>query len=81
MYVHFLGTSQTNDVGRTLVVPVQPGKPFPRLPVSGIQSEQDLAGLPDVKAIEGAVFPGPSASLYAFEKQTVHRNLYRIPTP
>ena len=81
IYVHFLGTSQTNDIGRTLVVPVQPGNVFPRLPVSGTHSEQDLAALPGVKVIEGDVFPGPNASLYAFAKQSVHRNLYRIPTP
>ena len=77
MYVHFLGTSQTNDLGRSFVVPVQPGNLLPRLPVSGVERNQ--AVWPGVKVIEGGVFPGPNASVYAFTKQSVHRNLYRIP--
>jgi DNA-binding winged helix-turn-helix (wHTH) protein/Tol biopolymer transport system component len=77
MYVHFLGTSQTNDLGKTFVVPVQPGNLLPRLPASG--AEQGEAAWPGVKVVEGGVFPGPNASVYAFTKQSVHRNLYRIP--
>jgi len=27
------------------------------------------------------VVPGPTADIYAFTRETVHRNLYRIPVP
>jgi Tol biopolymer transport system component len=81
MYVHLPGTSQLNESGETFVVPVRPGDTFPHLPDSGIQSEGDLLGLPGTRILEGTISPGPDASRYAFTKQSVHRNLYRIPVP
>jgi len=81
MFVQLLGTSQTNELGKTFVIAVGPGNPFPQLPRDGVSSEADLAGVPGLKTREGAVSPGPDGSLYTFSKQNVHRNLYRIPTP
>lgn len=81
MYIHLPGTSQLNELGKTFVLPVKPGRSFPQLPASGIGSEADLVMLPRVKVLEGMISPGPDAGRYAFTKQSVHRNLYRIPIP
>lgn len=81
MYVHLPGTSQVNDFGKTFVLAVQPDNPFPVLPSAGLGSAADLGGLPGMEMVEGVVFPGPNSSLYAFTRQSVHRNLYRIPIP
>jgi hypothetical protein len=81
IYVYLLGTSQGNAAGKTFIIPLQPGNPFPQLPTTGVGSEGDLTALPGVKTAEGVVSPGPDVSHYAFTKQSVHRNLYRIPTP
>jgi DNA-binding winged helix-turn-helix (wHTH) protein/Tol biopolymer transport system component len=81
IYVHLLGTSQSNEIGQTFVVPLRSGYPFPKVPDSGIQSEADLLSLPGTRILEGMISPGPDSSRYAFTKQSVHRNIYRIPTP
>jgi hypothetical protein len=63
------------------------GKTLPDLPVAGLKSEADVAGIRGVKVSDAGlstrpssgIAPGPSPSLCAFLKQSVHRNLYRIP--
>jgi hypothetical protein len=41
-----------------------------------------LAKLPGVRIIPIAnVVPGPTADIYAYTRETVQRNLYRIPLP
>lgn len=68
--------------GRTFVIALPPGKALPALPPKGIRSESDLRALPVVGVIDlPNAFPGLSASTYAFEKQFVQRNLYRISIP
>ncbi len=81
VYVYLLGTSRLNDTGKTFIIPLRPGNPFPQLPTAGVGSEADLAALPGVKTAEGVVSPGPDVSHHAFTRQSVHRNLYLIPTP
>jgi hypothetical protein len=45
-------------------------------------SEGELAKLPGVRLIpKGEVVPGPTAEIYAFTRETVQRNLFRIPVP
>ncbi len=80
MYVHLPGTSQQGELGKTFVVPVGPVDPFSQLPDSGIQSEADLLKS-GIKTLEGTISPGPDSTRYAFTKQSVHRNIYRVPTP
>ena len=81
MYVHLPGTSKMNELGKTFIMPVQPSNPFSRLPNGGLSSEADMATTTGLNTIEGSVSPGPSRSLYAFTRQNVHRNLYRISIP
>jgi hypothetical protein len=45
-----------------------------------VLSEAEIAKLPGVRTIPvGNVVPGPTADIYAFTRETVQRNLYRIP--
>ena len=68
--------------GHTYVLPVPPGKLFPSIPPGGFHSETEIAALPGVHVIDAAdVSPGPTPGVYAFSRQTVQRNLYRIPLP
>jgi Tol biopolymer transport system component len=64
-------------------IPLPPGKVFPPLPSSGFKSDADVARIPGVQVIKPGDFINialsPSPSLYAFSRETVHRNLYRIP--
>jgi len=67
--------------GRTYIVPLPPGKVLPPIPAGGFTSEQEIASLPGAHMIDAIGAPGPSRDIYAFERRTVQRNLYRIPIP
>ena len=67
--------------GRTYIVPLPPGKVLPPIPPGGFRSEQEIARLPGAHMIDATGAPGPSRDVYAFERRTVQRNLYRIPIP
>jgi hypothetical protein len=67
--------------GRTYVVPLPRGKTLPRIPEGGFHSEAEVAALPGARSLEAEGAPGPSLDIYAFERHTIQRNLYRIPIP
>jgi hypothetical protein len=70
------------QIGRTYVVPLSPGRMFPRIPAGGFRSAADLAKIPGVKVIDADdVAPGPTPGVYTFSRATVLRNLYTIPIP
>jgi hypothetical protein len=74
------GRSSFIDAGQTYIVPVAPGEALPPIPAGGFHSEEEIARLPGARRIDAeGVVPGPSASVYAFYRSTVQRNLYRIP--
>jgi hypothetical protein len=78
------GTEQRQDKmpHHTYAVPLNDGNTFARLAARGFNSEAELAAVPGVRVIdEPFVLPGPEPAVYAFSKQTVHRNLYRVPLP
>ena len=59
-----------------------PGRALPEIPPGGFRSEAEIARLPRVRVIDSAdVAPGPTPEVYAFSRETVQRNLYRIPVP
>jgi serine/threonine protein kinase/Tol biopolymer transport system component len=69
-------------VGNTYLIPLVPGKLLPAIPPGGFHSESEIAALPGVRVINaGDVAPGPAPGTYAYSRQTVQRNLYRIPCP
>ena len=69
--------------GKVFIIGLPPGKSLPKLPPSGIQTEEDLRGLNTVAVIDmsgKALFaPGPTPATYAYSRLTVQRNLFRIP--
>ncbi|MBI3698351.1 MAG: serine/threonine-protein kinase [Acidobacteria bacterium] len=77
------GVMTAYAVGRTFIFPLQPGRMLPDLPPTGFQGEAEMAARPGVQIIEsgGDVALGPTPSIYAVSRETVHRNLYRIPLP
>jgi Tol biopolymer transport system component len=67
--------------GQTYIVPLPSGMTLPRIPEGGFHSEQEIAALPGARRLESSGTPGPSSDIYAFERHTIQRNLYRIPIP
>jgi len=79
LYVWFHGWGGA-EVTKTFALPIPPGKPLPQLPPAGFKSEAEVAKTPGVKVIDhGIITPGLDPSVYAFNRTSVHRNLYRIP--
>jgi Tol biopolymer transport system component len=67
---------------KTYALPLTDSHAFARLAARRFDSEAQLALAPGVRVIDQPLaLPGPDPSVYAFSKQTVHRNLYRIPLP
>ncbi len=67
---------------KTFMIPLTNSKTFADLAARGFKSEAQLAALPGVRVIDQPfVMLSPGPSVYAFAKETVHRNLYRIPLP
>jgi Tol biopolymer transport system component len=74
------GMQSAGAYGKTYVLPVPHGKMLPDIPAGGFLSEGAVAALPAVRVIDSAdVAPGPAPDIYAFSRQTIHRNLYRVP--
>ncbi len=68
--------------GATYAVPLTPGRILPPIPPGGFRSRADIAALPGARLIDSAdVAPGPTAGVHAYSRETVQRNLYRIPVP
>jgi hypothetical protein len=79
---HVFVCAADENSGRTYILPLSPGQILPgsiALAKSSL-SEGELAKMPGVRIIEiGDVVPGPTADTYAFTRENVQRNLYRIP--
>ncbi len=74
------GFMSMGATGRTYILPTRSGTMFPDIPAGGFRSEAQLAAVPGVRVIEAAdVGPGPTPDVYVFSRETVQRNLYRIP--
>jgi hypothetical protein len=68
--------------GKTYVIPLAKGEAFPPIPPGGFRSEAEIAKLPGVTVIDAYdATAGPIPSVYASSRQSVQRNLYRIPLP
>ena len=65
--------------GRGVHLPIAPGRVWPNLPESGIESPDVAVKLPGAGLIEQQTpAPGPGASTYVFTKTEIRRNLFRI---
>ena len=74
------GMQSAGAYGKTYVLPVQRGRMLPDIPTGGFTSEAAVAALPGVLVIDSAdIAAGATPDVYAFSRQTIHRNLYRVP--
>jgi hypothetical protein len=74
--------SNSGMVGRSYVIPLPPGRPWPDIPEGGFRALADVETLSGVRVIDAPdVAPGPTPEVYAFSRETIQRNLYRIPVP
>ncbi len=74
--------SASTDRGWTYAVPLQAGKLLPDLPAAGFRSEDQIASLPGAQRIDSLdVAPGPAPRVYAFARETLLRNLFRVSIP
>jgi eukaryotic-like serine/threonine-protein kinase len=67
--------------GTTVLIRLRPGRMLPDLPEEGFRSREQIVNLPgalEVNSPDGA--PGPPG-IYAFSRENIQRNLYRIPVP
>jgi Tol biopolymer transport system component len=70
------------STGTTYVLPVPAGRTLPLIPEGGFRSEEELEKAAGVTVIrDDDLAPGPTPDVYAFSRETVQRNLYRIPLP
>ena len=78
----FMSFSGSNETGRsTYVLRLPPGRALPDFPPNGV-SEDEVKKMPVLATIDaGGVHPGPTASVYAFQREVVQRNLHRISLP
>ena len=67
--------------GSVYAIPLQPGQVLPRIPAEGFPSKEAVAALPGARLVsaDDSAVTGPNPSIYAFTKQTTHRNIYRVP--
>ena len=73
-----LFVSSVMSPGKTLVIPVPPGKSLPDFPFSGITLSTGQS-LPGTHLIDhDLISPGPDPSTYVFAKKGMQRNLFRI---
>ena len=81
IFVTFAGSALDMGANKTYEVPLLAGKMFPPIPPQGIKSKVDFQKVSGARAIDGYAYPGPSASTYAYVRQSTVRNLYRVYLP
>jgi Tol biopolymer transport system component len=82
LFMSTASQSYGGTVGKTYVVPLAAGAMWPELPQHGFAADSDITKLPGVRTIdETDATPGPSGDVYAFSRERIQRNLYRIPLP
>jgi Tol biopolymer transport system component len=80
LFVQMRGSANNSD--KAYVLPLAPGQIVPESIANGLPSEQEILKLPGARVIStNEVAPGPTADIYAFRRESVQRNLYRVPVP
>jgi Tol biopolymer transport system component len=65
--------------GKTVLAPLGPGEPVPRMPAEGLEPNGGAEAIKGAKIVDNLIVPGPIAGQYVWLRESVHRNLYRIP--
>jgi serine/threonine protein kinase/Tol biopolymer transport system component len=69
-----------STAGRTLAIPVAPGKALPELPAAGIASRADRLEIPGIRQLNrGNLSAGNDPTTYIYTKQDFQGNLFRVP--
>jgi Tol biopolymer transport system component len=75
-----IGEASAFGMGVTYRLPIEEGSSLPQLPSDGFATHEEIAALPGVETLPfGDVAPGPTPGTYAYSRELVSRNLYRIP--
>jgi WD40 repeat protein len=81
-YLFVAGASDKRPITYVLPLSPEPGFACEYFTCQAFPSETAWPSWPGVQTIPvPSVVPGPTADLYAFIRETVQRNLYRIPVP
>ncbi|MGB0037174.1 MAG: hypothetical protein WBP79_17035, partial [Candidatus Acidiferrales bacterium] len=80
LYLSFEALTRESGQERSYALPIRRGSGLPGIPAAGIGRLEELSGTKSV-VIPHHVVAAVNPSLYAYTRQTVRRNLYRIPVP
>jgi eukaryotic-like serine/threonine-protein kinase len=69
------------EAGKTVILQLDAEDGLPSLPPDGVGSVDHPETLKGAKVVDKMIVPGPNPGQYAYLRQSVHRNLYRIPLP
>jgi hypothetical protein len=79
---HLFVMDRAFNRGKAYVLPLATGHLVPENIVHGLPPDQEILKLPGARLISsGDVALGPTADIYAFTRESVQRNLYRVPVP
>jgi dipeptidyl aminopeptidase/acylaminoacyl peptidase len=79
LYV-FVGFGKGNTDAPTYLLSIPPGHGIPELPTTGLSNIAQLVATKNARVIPAhAVAAGPTPDTYAYVRETVERDLYRIP--
>ena len=84
LFFSFLpGTADSgDDLRETFVITLPTGRALPDVPPGGFESPEQLRKTPNVRVIAGlGLFPGPTSAVYAYQRESVKRNLYWVNLP
>lgn len=71
-----------DDLGETFIIKLPRGRALPDIPAGGFESAEQMRKIPNVRVIAGlGLFPGPTATLYAYQRESARRNLYWMKLP
>jgi Tol biopolymer transport system component len=71
-----------NAAGRTMAIPLGPHEEIPELPALGISPDDSPNVVPGARILQhGAIVGGRDPSYFAYVKENVHQNLYRLTLP
>jgi hypothetical protein len=77
---HLFVQAKGPKLGKAYVFPLAQGHLTPESILHGFPTEQEILKLTGARVIpSGDVAPGPTADIYAFTRENVQRNLYRVP--
>jgi eukaryotic-like serine/threonine-protein kinase len=80
LFLSIAPSSYGGALGQTIVVPLAAGSIWPALPPHGYAADSDIAKVPGARSIDAAdAAPGPLPDVYAFSRERIQRNLYRVP--